>query len=101
MKGKIARFNAKRGYGFIESSQLEKEIFVHITKIDGRRALRPGQQVVFDVEETDKGPAAVNVKLSARKQQGGTDNESSASSSLLVYALVALVLILAIIFILL
>ena len=77
MEGNVSRFNVKRGYGFIQSEQLENEIFVHITSVEGRRALRPGQRVVFDQSETEKGPAAVNVRL-----QGADESSSDQSQPL-------------------
>ena len=77
MKGRVAKFNAKRGFGFIQSPQLDDEIFVHITKVEGRRALRPGQEVTFDTEQTDKGLAAVNVVLKG----GGTDKSKASGKA--------------------
>lgn len=95
MKGRVAKFNAKRGFGFIRSDQLDDEIFVHITKVDGRRALRPGQDVTFDTEQTDKGLAAVNVVVkgqAAKKSSGGSAGNSQ-SSPYLLYGVIAVILI--------
>ncbi len=39
-----------------------KEIFVHQTALGEGVSLQEGDSVVFDVEEGDKGPKAVNVK---------------------------------------
>ena len=93
MKGTVAKFNAKRGFGFIRSPQLEDEIFVHITKVDGRRALRPGQEVTFDTEQTDKGLAAVNVALKGSEASKKASDGSSAVSPYLLFGGVAIVLI--------
>lgn len=63
MKGTIVKFDPARGYGFIRSSGLERDIFVHIGDISTRTALGVGQTVTFDVEMTSKGARAVRVKL--------------------------------------
>ncbi len=62
MKGTTKWFNKKKGYGFITGED-DKEYFVHHTGIsmDGYRALKDGQDVTFDVKESDKGLQAVNV----------------------------------------
>lgn len=104
MKGTVAKFNAKRGFGFIRSDQLDNEIFVHITKVIGRRALRPGQDVTFDTEQTDKGLAAVNVAVqggdvtSDNQQRSG--NVGSAMSPYLLFGGISIVLIIIIVLVL-
>ncbi|MBU0996283.1 MAG: cold shock domain-containing protein [Proteobacteria bacterium] len=61
--GIVKWFNNKKGFGFIEQEE-GKDIFVHHTSInmDGYKTLNEGERVTFDVEETDRGPAAKNVK---------------------------------------
>ena len=51
-----------RGYGFIGVEGQEDDIFVHHTAIDVFE-LREGQRVEFDLEDSEKGPRAVNVKV--------------------------------------
>ncbi|NIR86043.1 cold shock domain-containing protein [Candidatus Bathyarchaeota archaeon] len=60
VKGKVKRW--LRGYGFIDSEEHDKDIFVHNSDIQGRNFLREGEEVEFEVESTYKGPRAVNVK---------------------------------------
>jgi uncharacterized membrane protein YsdA (DUF1294 family)/cold shock CspA family protein len=62
MKGTVVKFDPARGYGFIRSSDLEKDLFVHIGDVSTRTALAVGQSVTFDVEMTNKGARAVRVK---------------------------------------
>jgi CspA family cold shock protein len=63
--GRVKWFDSKKGFGFIEAAELEKDVFVHHSGIagDGYHHLKEGDQVEFELEETDKGPQAVNVRL--------------------------------------
>jgi len=60
--GTVKWFNASKGYGFIARESGE-DIFVHHSAIlmQGFKTLDEGQRVEFDVEQTPKGFAAVNV----------------------------------------
>ncbi len=60
--GIVKWFNRAKGYGFI-SRDNGNDVFVHYTAIqgDGFRNLEEGQQVEFAVEDSPKGPQAVNV----------------------------------------
>lgn len=64
MIGKVKWFNAEKGFGFI-SQEAGKDIFVHYSHIEqeGFKTLEEGQEVEFDITETDKGLQARNVKL--------------------------------------
>jgi len=52
-----------RGYGFINVEGNDDDFFVHHSSLDGAYELREGQNVVFDMENTPKGPSAINVKI--------------------------------------
>ena len=62
MTGKVKWFNAEKGYGFIESDN-GGDVFVHFSAIqsDGFKTLNEGQEVTFDIEESDRGLQAKNV----------------------------------------
>ena len=64
LKGKVKWFNATKGFGFIEREDKEKDVFVHSSAVRdaGLNGLEEGQEVTFDVEDGQKGPAAVNIK---------------------------------------
>lgn len=60
--GKVKWFNDSKGFGFIEG-QDGAEIFVHYSAIrtDGYKTLAQGQEVEFDVYDSQKGRLALNV----------------------------------------
>ena len=64
LKGKVKWFNGKKGYGFIEREDKEKDVFVHSSAVRdaGMNGLEEGQAVTFDVEDGPKGPNATNIK---------------------------------------
>jgi len=61
MKGTVKRWLGFRGYGFIGSDELDKDIFVHSSDIQGKNTLEEGEAVEFEVESSYKGPRAVKV----------------------------------------
>ena len=63
-EGTVKWFSDKKGYGFIEQEN-GPDIFVHYTGITGSgfKSLNEGDRVTFDIEEGQKGPAAVNVTI--------------------------------------
>ncbi len=60
--GTVKWFNASKGYGFIARED-GKDVFVHFSAIqsEGYRSLNEGERVEFSVENSPKGPQAVNV----------------------------------------
>ncbi|WP_435008620.1 DUF1294 domain-containing protein [Tundrisphaera lichenicola] len=59
--GIVVSFDLHKGFGFIRSAEYREDVFVHITAVDGRKALKSGQRVEFVAEPTDKGPRATRV----------------------------------------
>jgi CspA family cold shock protein len=66
--GTVKFFNGERGYGFIKPDDGGRDVFVHITAVEGAglKTLNEGQRVSFDVEidKKGKGPKAVNLVMS-------------------------------------
>ena len=64
LNGKVKWFNGKKGYGFIEREDKEKDVFIHVSALRdaGMKGLEDGQALTFDIEEGPKGPNAVNLQ---------------------------------------
>ena len=63
MKGNVKFFNEMKGFGFVTAED-GKEYFVHQSALEEGAKLNENDAVEFDVEEGDRGPKAVNVKVS-------------------------------------
>ena len=72
--GKIVRWHDDKGFGFVKSDDLDKDVFVHISAFPPN-SLRPkvGDDVVFQVENTPKGLQVTR----ARYQNQLNDNVST------------------------
>ena len=64
LKGKVKWFNGKKGYGFIEREDGEKDCFVHASQVReaGLKFLNEGDSLEFEIETGAKGPSAINLK---------------------------------------
>lgn len=69
-RGVVKWWSSEKGFGFITPDGLTpgrgNDIFVHHSGITesrngARKDLQEGERVEFEVEETDKGPSAINV----------------------------------------
>ncbi len=61
-KGLVSFFNDSKGFGFIKNIDTKQDVFVHINNVEGE--IKEGNLVTYEVEMGQRGPSAVNVKLS-------------------------------------
>ena len=63
IKGTVKWFNPTKGYGFIAREDKEKDVFVHSSAAQAANLeLNEGDKLTFDIEEGQKGPAAINLQ---------------------------------------
>ena len=64
LNGKVKWFNDAKGYGFIKREGGEKDIFVHFSDVkkSDLKFLKEGEQLTFEIENSDKGPSAINLQ---------------------------------------
>ena len=65
--GTVKWFNDDKGFGFITPDDGSKDLFVHHSALatEGYGTLAEGAKVSFDSEPSEKGPRAVNVRVSS------------------------------------
>ena len=72
-----------KGYGFIKTSESEKDVFYHERNLKGElasRKLMSGDEVTFDIEMTEKGTNATNIKLAGAEAAEETDTVEDMAS---------------------
>ncbi len=62
--GVVKWFDVKKGFGFIAGPPDGKDVFVHYSSIEGEgfKVLKDGEQVEYELSESEKGPQARNVR---------------------------------------
>jgi cold shock CspA family protein len=64
LAGKIIRFDATRGYGFIAPEPGGEDVFVHVNDLGFDEALMSvGTRVEFEMVASDRGPKAYDVRV--------------------------------------
>ena len=59
--GTVKFFNRSKGFGFITPDSGDKDVFVHANNLIDN--IKDGDKVSFDLESTEKGPSAINVRV--------------------------------------
>lgn len=64
LKGKIKNVIQPRGYGFIETDEIDADLFFHRSQLQDLEfdELQAGTDVEFETEDTPKGLQAINIK---------------------------------------
>jgi len=64
VKGKVKWFNSAKGFGFVNTPDEPRDIFVHYSSIDmeGFKTLKEGEEIEFELVEGPKGPQAHKVR---------------------------------------
>jgi CspA family cold shock protein len=60
--GTVKWFDDEKGFGFLEYNHCD--YFLHYRQLQGTgfKSVRPGQDVSFEIESSEKGPYAANVR---------------------------------------
>lgn len=61
MKGTVKFFHDRKNYGFIETDEMDDDVFFHKEEMEEDLHVEEGDEVEFEQEEGDRGPKAVNV----------------------------------------
>lgn len=63
MKGTVKMFNKEKGYGFIHGED-GTDYFFHYSALlmDSYKTAEAGEHVEFEVEKSERGPRAMNIK---------------------------------------
>ena len=70
MQGRIIKWDDEKGFGFIQSPEINENIFVHASSFVDKR-IRPaiGDDIAFEVKRTDKGLQAKKVDYPNKSEQ--------------------------------
>lgn len=60
-EGTVKFFNESKGFGFISDNNTGNDVFVHATGLINE--IRENDTVSYEIEETQKGLSAINVKV--------------------------------------
>jgi CspA family cold shock protein len=80
--GRVVRFDAIRGYGFIAPDGGGDDVFLHANDLEIEKALaKPGTKVSFEVEDGPRGKFATSVQLSSDVPTHAADHRDHGSAS--------------------
>ena len=63
--GKIKWFNADKGYGFIETIDKSKDVFLHVSELakTGLTDIKEGEKLSFELANVKEKIVAIDIKL--------------------------------------
>ncbi|WP_046755934.1 cold-shock protein [Kordia jejudonensis] len=62
MTGTVKFFNESKGFGFITNDETGRDIFVHVSNLNGL-VINEGDKVFFEEEQGKKGMVAAQVQI--------------------------------------
>ena len=68
MRGKLKWFNKDKGFGFIAGDD-GLDYFLHNSQLPEDETLVPEEELEFEVNQTDRGPQAIDVKKVLGEQE--------------------------------
>ena len=79
MTGTVKWYNEKKGFGFITSDINSEDVFLHHTALQPNEDenIVPGDRITFTIQKQEKGPAALEVKRFAEKNESMRSDEVS------------------------
>ena len=71
--GVVIWFNNHKGFGFIESTEFESDVFAHFSEVDmvGFKTLQQGATVVYEPIQGPRGWLAKNIRVLAQPASAG------------------------------
>lgn len=81
--GIVKWFNNHKGFGFIESSEIGKDVFAHFSEVEmvGFKTLQQGASVVYEPVEGPRGWLAKNIKVIASPAADPQQSKEAARGS--------------------
>ena len=61
MKGTVKFFHDQNGYGFIETDEMDDDVYFNVDDQEDGFEVEEGDEVEFETEEADRGPKATNI----------------------------------------
>lgn len=63
MKGTVSFFHDQNGYGFIETDEMEDDVYFNVDEQEDGFEVEEGDEVEFETEEADRGPKATDITV--------------------------------------
>jgi CspA family cold shock protein len=63
LKGTVKFFHDQNGYGFIETEEMDDDVYFNVDDQEDGFEVEEGDEVEFETEEADRGPKATDIKF--------------------------------------
>lgn len=82
VKGKIKKYLSFRGFGFIETDDLDEDVFFHVSNYPRTALPNTGQDIEFTLIETPKGKEAVEINVIERTLERASEDEEKTDNTI-------------------